>query len=187
MGNSVASTKNKSQLLLLVLAFVIPVILAKLFLTFDFKGQVKTHGGELLSIDATYPQMLGDIPLKDKKWRVVFFTNQPCTTQCIDGLFYIQQTYKALGRLQERVSLDLLNTSSLESASIPDELSLSMFSQHLVSELLMPELNNKVVIIDPLGNLVMSYVFDAQREQNLIKAHDMLLDIKKLLKLSRIG
>jgi len=177
----------------LACAFVIPVVLAKVLLTVDFKGQVKTHGGELLTMAQTYPQLINEPPVDNQKnalqqsWRVAYFTENGCDKRCIDGLYHIQQTYKALGRLQERVSVDLLNSGAVEPSSIPDYLSFEMFSHHQVATALPPSLNNKVVIIDPHGNLVMSYQFNGEKQQNLSKAHDMLLDIKQLLKLSRIG
>jgi len=182
-------SKSKQQLLLLAIAFIIPIALAKLALTIGFKGDVNTHGGQLLSIDTTYQQIVGDgvVDEANKQWRVVYFSRRACDNNCMTGLYHIQQTYKALGRLQERVSIDLLNTD-LHHTTMPEKnLSMPLFSHHVVSALAIPNLDNQVVIVDPHGNLVMSYQFDGQEQQNLIKAHDMLLDIKQLLKLSRIG
>jgi len=187
-------TKSKQQLLLLVCAFVIPVLLAKLALTIGFKGEIKTHGGELLTVEKTYQQLIGEQGrvAPDKQWRVVYVSEQACDEHCMVGLYHIQQTYKALGRLQERVSIDLLNTNKAHASELDNKLSMDLFSHHVVSTVAMPSLNRKVVIVDPMGNLVMSYQFDGgaheeQAHKNLIKAHDMLLDIKQLLKLSRIG
>jgi len=183
------TAKSKRQLLLLIAAFVVPVLLAKFAITIGFIGEVKTHGGELLALNKNYQQIVGDnvIDYPSKQWRVVYFSEQACDKSCMVGLYHIQQTYKALGRLQERVSIDLLNTKKVHPNPLDSKLSMPLFSHYVVSSLAIPSLDNKVVIIDPLGNLVMSYQFDGQKQQNLIKAHDMLLDIKQLLKLSRIG
>ncbi len=44
----------------------------------------------------------------------------------------------------------------------------------------------QVVIVDPLGQLVMSYT--PQPNEDLVKlSKDMLADLRKLLKLSRVG
>jgi len=182
-------TKSKQQLLLLAMAFIIPIALAKLALTIGFKGEVNTHGGQLLSVDTTYQQIVGHgvVDEVNKQWRVVYFSRRACDTHCMTGLYHIQQTYKALGRLQDRVSLDLLNTDQHHATNPQVNLAMTLFSHHVVSAIAMPNLDNQVVIVDPHGNLVMSYRFDGQEQQNLIKAHDMLLDIKQLLKLSRIG
>jgi len=182
-------TKSKQQLFLLALAFIIPIALAKLALTIGFKGEVNTHGGQLLSVDTTYQQIVGNgvVDEMNKQWRVVYFSRNACDNHCMTGLYHIQQTYKALGRLQDRVSLDLLNTDQHHATNPQANLAMTLFSHHVVSALAMPNLDNQVVIVDPHGNLVMSYQFDGQEQQNLIKAHDMLLDIKQLLKLSRIG
>lgn len=183
------SGKSKTQLLLLALAFIIPILLAKFALTIGFKGEIKTHGGQLLSVERTYQQIVGNnvIDSDNKQWRIVYFGQTACDARCMDGLYHIQQTYKALGRLQERVSVDLLNTHEQHLSEPDDSLSLALFAHHVVDSLDMPLLEDKVIIVDPMGNLVMSYNFDGEAQQKLTKAHDMLLDIKQLLKLSRIG
>ncbi len=44
----------------------------------------------------------------------------------------------------------------------------------------------QVLIVDPLGQLVMSYT--AEPNEDLVKlSKDMLADLRKLLKLSRVG
>lgn len=189
MIKSQAISKSKLQLLLLALAFLVPILLAKTALTVGFKGEVKTHGGQLLNIDNTYQQLIGNNKLeeKTKQWRIVYVSPNACDAKCLDGLFHMQQTYKALGRLQERVSLDLLSTHERHQGAVREDLAMNLFSHHVVHHVSQEVLNNKVVIVDPMGNLVMSYQFDSKPKENLIKAHDMLLDIKQLLKLSRIG
>lgn len=180
--------KSKRQLLLLGLVFIVPILLAKFALTIGFKGEVKTHGGELLSLNKTYQQIIGnEVDGNNKQWRVVYFSHGDCNERCLNGLYHIQQTYKALGRLQERVSIDLLNSQGSQVSRPTENLSMTLFSHVVVESLNMPMLEHKVVIVDPMGNLVMSYEFDGKAEQNLVIAHDMLLDIKQLLKLSRIG
>jgi hypothetical protein len=175
--------KKNKQLILMVLAFVVPIVAAKLLLSNDFKGNVKTHGGELLSLTKTYQQIVTS-PSDDKLWKVMYLSNKSCQSQCKEQLYYVAQTYKALGRLQERVTIGAMIPQLM--TDLPDEISHTNFKQHQLTQSL-NQLEDNVVIIDPMGNLVMSYQLSGDRQQRLKTSHDMLLDIKQLLKLSRIG
>lgn len=180
----IQNNKRKNvQLILMVLAFLIPVIAAKILLSSNYKGEVKTHGGQLLNLKTTYHQLV-EIPNKNRQWRVVYFTNQACREHCIEQLYFVAQTYRALGRLQNRVAIGAIANNTL--SETPDYLTNVEFSQDILKS---PQqsLEDSVVIIDPLGNLVMSYQLLGSKQQRLKKSHDMLLDIKQLLKLSRIG
>ncbi|HEX4938801.1 MAG TPA: hypothetical protein VFX11_09010, partial [Candidatus Kapabacteria bacterium] len=42
-------------------------------------------------------------------------------------------------------------------------------------------------IMDPMGWIMMSYLPEADEKESVIKAEDILNDLKKLLKASRIG
>ncbi len=187
-------TKSRKQLLLLLLAFLLPVLLAKALLSSGFKGEVKTHGGQLLSTNITYQQLFqpvanegvtADKTTSDKQWKLIYLTSKPCHETCFNQLYHIQQTYKALGRLQDRVTLAVLAKNTPQ--DYPQRVSKDLFVSHQVSLNIANEFDDTVLIVDPLGNLVMSYQFDNNKQQSLVKAHDILLDIKQLLKLSRIG
>jgi len=175
--------KKNTQLILMVLAFVVPVVAAKFLLSNDFKGNVKTHGGELLSLTTTYQQIVSS-PSDDKLWKVMYLSNKSCQSQCKEQLYYVAQTYRALGRLQDRVTIGAMIPQLM--TKVPDDIVHTNFKQHLLTKPL-SELEDNVVIIDPMGNLVMRYQLVGDKQQRLKTSHDMLLDIKQLLKLSRIG
>ena len=56
-------TRKNAQLVFMVLAFLIPVIAAKILLASNYKGEVKTYGGELLNMDLTYQELVEDSSL----------------------------------------------------------------------------------------------------------------------------
>ena len=114
----------------------------------------------------------------------MYVTNQGCEKNCQDQLYYVTQTYRALGRLQSRVRVGSLTTSTLLTS--PQYLSGIDFTQQTLKKAV-TDLEDSVLIIDPLGKLVMRYQLSGSKQQRLKKSHDMLLDIKRLLKLSRIG
>ena len=183
MGKRINRAKKNTQLILMILAFIVPVIIAKLMLSNDFKGNVKTHGGELLNLPQTYQQLVVS-PDDNQLWKVLYVTNKQCESDCKKQLYYVAQTYKALGRLQERVSIGAMTPQLM--AALPPEISQTNFNQHQLTQAI-NDLEDHIVIVDPMGNLVMGYQLIGDNPQKLKLSHDMLLDIKQLLKLSRIG
>lgn len=176
-------TRKNAQLIFMVLAFLIPVVAAKILLASNYKGEVKTYGGELLNMDLTYQELV-ETPSQTRDWQLMYVTNQACEKKCQDQLYYVTQTYRALGRLQSRVRVGSLSTSTL--LTPPEFLSGIDFSQQTLKNAAI-DFEDNVLIIDPLGKLVMRYQLSGSKQQRLKESHDMLLDIKRLLKLSRIG
>ena len=177
--------RAKSQLLLLLLAFALPIIAAKILLSSGFRGEISTHGGELLAQEISYQSLALSNPTPGQ-WQMLYISNNGCDKQCYDKLGYLQQTWRALGRLQDRVAIVMLvNEHSNQPAP-------SFIDRKLVNKLQVESMadipyQGQVIIVDPLGNLVMSFSWPDDQQQSLIVAHDILLDIKQLLKLSRIG
>ncbi|MDP2561833.1 hypothetical protein [Psychrobium sp. 1_MG-2023] len=175
------------QLILLLGVFIVPVIAAKLLLVSGFKGEVETHGGELVSGELKPFIALHEYN-PERQWHIAYFSNSQCNNSCLLQLYHLQQTYKALGRLQQRIGLIVVSPSSVSPAvGQAAEIDLKLFSFIKPSQNITSMLDKQVVIVDPLGNLVMRYDLNRSKEQQQILAHDMLLDIKQLLKLSRIG
>ena len=176
-------TRKNAQLIFMVLAFLIPIVAAKILLASNYKGEVKTYGGELLNMDLTYQELVEN-PSLTRDWQLMYVTNQVCEQNCQEQLYYVTQTYRALGRLQSRIRVGSMMASAMLTS--PEFLSDIDFTQQTLKNAA-TDLEDSVLIIDPLGKLVMRYQLSGSKQQRLKSSHDMLLDIKRLLKLSRIG
>jgi len=125
------------------------------------------------------------------KWTVVYVGDGACDTRCREALVLTRQTRLALNQDLDRVQrlflvsghccdrtylqtehADVL-TASVEDAA--GQQLLAAFPQGAAAAQ-----QGRIYIIDPLGNLMMSYAPDAPRK-------GLLEDLKKLLKLSHIG
>lgn len=178
-------TSAKTQLMLLVLVFLVPVIAAKLLLSGGFKGEISTHGGILLTDNLNYQNLTLTNP-ESGNWQLMYIANEGCDDSCWHRLYHLQQVWQALGRLQVRVKV-VVATDKASSAAAPEMVDLNLISVlDIPRQATMPH-NRQVVIVDPLGNFVMRFNLPEDQQQSLVVAHDMLLDIKQLLKLSRIG
>ncbi|WP_067515809.1 hypothetical protein [Endozoicomonas ascidiicola] len=189
---------KKRDRLQLALVFLIPTTAMALAWTMYFTGvwvpDGRTNKGELL----LPPAQLADIPLRDGGqafipdetdglWRIVVFGSTECTeSQCQESLYKTRQVHIALNKEAERVARFFISPE----APKPSE---ALESEHPGIYWLAADKNtietvlgtsqwpsNQVFIIDPLGNVIMSY----QPEQ---PGGDLLNDLKKLLRASSIG
>jgi cytochrome oxidase Cu insertion factor (SCO1/SenC/PrrC family) len=193
----------RTQLWLLLLIFFGPLAIA--FILYyglhDFRPQHTTNRGDL--IDPARP--LPDAALSDPnggtlapqllrgKWTLLYIGDGQCNPRCHEALTLIRQTRLALSEDMRRVQRVFLVTGNCcDQAYLASEhegLILARADDAAAAGLisLFPTYDGapvaqagRIYIVDPLGNLMMSYSPTAPRK-------DLLEDLKKLLKLSHIG
>jgi hypothetical protein len=122
------------------------------------------------------------------RWSLVYVGRGACDTSCRGALYVMRQTRLALNNDMTRVervflvSGDCCDRPFLASEH-PGLLVLDATgadARGLLEEFPSPGHEHTLFVVDPLGNLMMSY--DARRDP-----HGLLEDLKKLLKLSHIG
>jgi hypothetical protein len=182
--NSQPKRSNKTLILLLVV-FVLPVALAKLVLSLDLYHGGATNKGALLNTELTY-SALNMVNPKPHLWQMVYLLPEKCDEQCMDRLYVINQSHIALGRDRDRVSpiillkhnsdLDALKQLHIQFETAP--------SNDQIAALLTQQ---QMIIIDPLGSLVMQYDGVSGREASIAQGKSMIADLRKMLKLSRVG
>lgn len=132
----------------------------------------------------------GDL-LRDR-WTLLFIGAASCDARCREALYLTRQTRLALGKDADRVRRVFLATGACctEPAVVAEhpDLVVAVPSQAQLDTLvrLIPhrdaarEHSARIYIVDPLGNLMMSYSADAPDKA-------LLDDLKRLLRLSHIG
>ncbi|NMP16087.1 hypothetical protein [Thalassotalea sp. Y01] len=182
--------KNRRSLILLLLVFVVPVILAKLALDNQWFNYGVTNQGQLLNNKLT----LADIGLSkddNKQWLVIYSMPDNCDQQCQFTLSGIESTYMALGKETPRVtpvaiSISPFNAEQLKLVNENHWRIVSKAEQAAddSASFLSPL---KIYIADPLGNIVLTYDQPHQADAVPAFGKSMLSDLKKMLKYSRIG
>lgn len=122
------------------------------------------------------------------KWHIIHVIDAGCDADCRERIYYTRQIRTALGHERDRVRRLLLVTDpgtladlDGELADHPDLLVLDPAGIHLlVDQFPRQRTAETVFLVDPLGNLMMR--FDAD-----VAPRDILSDIEKLLRVSRIG
>lgn len=175
----------------LILVFTLPVILAKLALDNEWFNKGSTNKGQLLNpiIEAGELFIIeGDEP----HWRLAYVIPDDCGLACENAIFSISQVRTAVGREMDRVDAVFIVTENSDLKAVKN-LEENNFGKLLksdaknVNNLFKQSGNNGIFIVDTLGNVILKFDSTLEREQAIMDSRDILADLRKLLKLSRIG
>jgi hypothetical protein len=183
--------------------FTLPILVAwAAYFSGWFDGIDTTNKGEwvkpIISFsdsNPVYSDGASYVTKPGEKWKLIIPTkvsdcqNEETDLNCLLNLFLISQTHTSLGKNMERLEKVLfngLNEYSDEQIKALQErfvdLKVVNSSKAVVREL--PA--NYIYIADPLGNIMLRYSVVNNREEMGLKGKDILKDLKKLLKLSRL-
>ncbi|AMG01148.1 TPA: cytochrome oxidase biogenesis cluster protein [Vibrio harveyi] len=175
-----AVTKGRIVLVSLICLFALPAIIAKVVLSQGWYETGVTNRGELVEPYITLEQLGQPSPLDEKGWQLAYVLPPECKEQCQQQIHLMQQSHIALGKYQERV-VPVIWTSE-ETNNVAQSIVVMQMNDSLSSRVTA----GQMLIVDPLGQLVMSYTPEAN--EDLVRlSKDVLADLRKLLKLSRVG
>lgn len=185
------TTWARVQMLLIASVFFGPLVIATvMYYGGYFQPEGRTNHGALLEpIINVAEEVPGStvVTSGDGYWVLIYTDDGECAQSCQNALYTIRQSQKMLGK-----EMDRLLRVFLHGESSPDTVFLADEHAGLIAlrdERLSALLNNKkpaelaaggYFLMDPLGNLVMYF-------EPEIDPSDMVGDLKRLLKLSRIG
>lgn len=185
------ATKSAGKLsfILLVIVFVLPVIMAKFALENDWFNKASTNRGELLDPIIEAQELLQDA---EQKWHLLYIIPQTCDLACENAIYSTIQVQQAIGRESDRVNAMFIATEQSDSLALQEIADTSATqvlqqSQENVNKVFKTDSVNAIFIADTLNNIVLKYPIIEDKEQAIMDSRDILADIKKLLKLSRIG
>lgn len=183
------SHTSKGALILLLLMFVSPVILAKFALELDWFNKASTNKGQLLTpvIDAS--ELLEQ---QKKTWRLLYVVPEYCDQQCENAIYSIQQIDKALGKESGRANATLILTETSDTLALNklthgSNTEVIKSTTQNVSKVFESNLLGGIFLVDTLNNAMMHYSSLSEHDAAVMQSRDILSDLKKMLKLSRIG
>jgi cytochrome oxidase Cu insertion factor (SCO1/SenC/PrrC family) len=163
------SKKFPIQFVILFVITALPVIVST-FLFFNHQHfKFKTvNRGELLSpvVDVTDLE-IGK--LNQKKWRIVYVNDGRCDEACKKLSFQLNAVKKILNKDRDRTQVVVINGPY-------DDLKNKLNKLNKIDAVVI----NKIYLVDPLGNLFMSYSAS-------IDPMNILKDLQRLLEVSQIG
>lgn len=184
------NTSNKRLIITLAVVFILPVVLAKLALDNNWFNKAATNKGELLS--PTLDMSAIQDKAAEPKWQLVYVLPSQCSIECENALYSVEQVWTALGKEHDRVRATVISTpaSDLSVARRLNEHSavkLLKTNVESVNNVFKGEPVNAIFIADTLNNVILRYPLQVEQQQAILHSRDILSDLRKLLKLSRIG
>jgi len=202
-SGTVPAPRSRFTLVLVTALFLLPVVSATYLYVSGWRPQGKSlQHGEL--VQPARP--VGDAELKGAdgspyrfqtlrgKWALVYFSPLPCTDVCRNNLYKMQQVRLAQGRDAPRVERVMI-IAGADSVALrelaqqnPGLIAVSgtrvavqaLAHEFVSSQGTAQDVPGRVYLVDPLGNLVLSYAPDADPS-------GMRKDLARLLRLSQVG
>ena len=192
-----SNLKGKIKFLLIVMIFVLPFVVSNHLYKKHLSGEklnTTNYGSFINPIVSLQDTSFFDITTNsrkynslDRKWYLIYITNPNCSDSCQNDIYLLRQINIALGKDMERVKrIVLLNDDTKTNLGkelqikYPNLIVVSNQSSSFTKVLNKVKRNLNLFLVDPNGNVILGY------NENF-EGKKLLKDIKKLLKLSKIG
>ena len=179
--------KSRRSMLLLIAVFALPVILAKFALEQQWFNYGVTNKGELLEQNLTLNALGLEQSSFSKHWLMLYTLPAQCDEQCEKVLISLNNTFVALGKDMPRVTPVALTQAELSEQQIAKIRSAKWRIESMPSQTKSLVNDTQVLIVDPLGNVILSHKTPVDAQELPQFGKNILADMKKLLKYSRIG
>ncbi|WP_025738904.1 hypothetical protein [Salinivibrio socompensis] len=172
--------KGRITVVVLIGVFVLPVVVAKLVLEQSWYQKGVTNYGQFLAEPVTLNWLA-----EKGQWRLVYAVPEPCGAQCEQALFQLTQIPIAVGKERDRVtSIAVTRTARRE----PDVLTWQTLNAAQQEDLQQPPFApHSLYLSDPMNNVVLAYPISDDNTQWVAQGKGLLRDLKRLLKLSKVG
>ena len=183
------SQKIKAAIILLL---PLAVLAVSSFLFYNgYSPEHRTNNGELIEPPISIENIIleGNEGVHSQKWSLVHFLNGPCDESCWASIYKTRQVNVRLGKDSQRVnryiflsqSTELSETDLLKLSKEYPKIKLRKILNIKTSKNIFKEKSNGMYLLfDPLGNGILIY-------NSKVTGGDLLEDLKKLLKNSKIG
>jgi hypothetical protein len=180
---------SKKGVIALVIVFAVPVILAKLALEFEWFNRGATNKGELLD---PILQLNEVDQAAEPKWRILYVLPSSCADECNNALFSLTQVWQALGKESDRaeslvISTELSDSSPMKDLEAHQLIRLLKTDSQSVNKVFKDTSTDGIFVVDTQGNIILRYPLQKEQQEAVLHSRDILADMRKLLKLSRIG
>ncbi|RUO81151.1 hypothetical protein CWI84_03300 [Idiomarina tyrosinivorans] len=163
--------------------FILPAVLAWFFLNQHWYA-AKTNKGKLLDPPVTLAT--AEAASLPEGWRVVYLQPEQCTTACQNTWYTLHQLDVALGKESDRLTPVVVSRS--DTHALAEQFSnVTALNNTALASRLGDIANMPLVVIDPLNNVILSYPIHADKQAMILEGKNLLSDIRRLLKLSKVG
>ena len=190
--------KNQIKLLMVISIFIIPFVISYFLLEkYDSNQEWQTTNygnfvNPALSINnikiKSSSDNISNTNSLNGKWTLIQFVDKECLKDCLETTYLLRQINTALGKDMNRVQRLLISDSKISTEiliklqKLYPKLLVVNGSTNALYNILSDILKTDTVVLltDPTGNVILTY-------KKSFEGKKLLKDLKKLLKLSRIG
>ncbi len=178
------SKRSKLTAWLVVLVFAVPLALAIwLYRSSDHWDLATSNHGELILPPMTLPllEAADHDEVTDEKWLIFFINSGECGDICRENIHYMRQSWLSVGKERDRVKRLVINTTEVSPAL--QEWLEAEYPGTQIEMLAVPSdefILEEIYVADPIGNVILHYPPGTD-------PNGLYKDLKKLLKVSRIG
>jgi hypothetical protein len=181
-----SKAKSRRSFILMLVAFALPVILAKLALENDWLAYGVTNQGQLIEGELTLEKLGLNTSDFDEQWLILYAMPENCDGHCEQTLESVHNSYVALGSAMPRVTPIALSQglSSQQLKRVKDSewqlVPMPSLAKNMID-------NAQILVADPQGNVFLTHSIPEEKSKLSAFGKQILADMKKLLKYSRIG
>lgn len=179
--------KSRKSLLLVLIAFALPIVLAKFALTYQWIDYGVTNQGQLVEPPLPISGLNLELVNKEKQWLMLLFVPTTCDDFCQQLLTGVNNTYVALGKEMPRVTPVALSSSITNIPMPASSHRADWLIQKSSVEALQKLSPEKLYLVDPLGNVFLSHQLPQHTDNIASFGKAVLADMKKVLKYSKVG
>ena len=190
--------KDQIKLLMVISIFIIPFVISYFLLEkYDSNQEWQTTNygnfvNPALSINnikiKSSSDNISNTNSLNGKWTLIQFVDKECLKDCLETTYLLRQINTALGKDMNRVQRLLISDSKISTEiliklqKLYPKLLVVNGSTNALYNILSDILKTDTVVLltDPTGNVILTY-------KKSFEGKKLLKDLKKLLKLSRIG
>lgn len=177
----------QTKLMLIVMISLFPIVMGWFLYHYRDHFQLKTLNLGTLISPALQMNEFSAQDEKTKLWKIVYAPTACCDEQCQKTMFTLHQLRLVLGKDSRRVGLSIIENKICQKDNTHDfqridftQQQYTQWEKSLATQAKNFQVNNKIYLVDPLGNMFMYYPGN-------VDAMHILNDLKRVLEVSQIG
>lgn len=176
--------RSKKAILTVFALFLLPLIAAWIILSQNWY-EAGTNKGTLLQPPIT---LHSDVNILPEGWTLGFIPPDNCEKTCKNTLYVMNQIDVAIGKDTDRLTPVTFHNSNDQLSNYEQD---APHITTLTAPAIISQLDDlpahTLFIIDPMHNVMLYYPTHSEKQVMIKEGKNVLADLRKLLKLSRIG
>lgn len=188
MNMEAKPARRRWVVLALVFSFILPFVLGQMAYDRGWFSGGATNKGRLLSPPLAMSELVTLGPALQGRWWLMYIEPRQCDRACRQSHEALPRLQAGLGRDRDRVGLLVLSPEGSERLSWPSDVRHQAVADvAALDRRLGRDAGGGWYLVDPMGWVILDYAPPATFKAALARAQDVLDDLHKLLKVSRIG